>query len=476
MLWICLHFPQLALEVFNPADDIPLVVETTQQQRRQVMLVSVAAQQAGVEVGMSIPSAYGVCDTLQVKARDETLEQTTLQRIALLAYQFTPHLTIASADTLVMEVETSLRLFGGCDVLLQCLQTALADEALSYTLACFPTAKGAIALARCAVPLNQSAIFPLEALADCPLHATEIPAAQVSCMQGMGLHTLGDLFALPSAALGKRFGQGTLFYLHQLRGLQPDIRPQYTLPPQFHSRFELGHETIQQQALLFPLKRLLSALENYLHARQLLTTAVTLILKRRDLSEERITLTPAQGLLKGEELLSLFRLRLEQQTLRQPVIALSVESQDFTPWKPIAEDLFDTRAGQQLTPQALVDRLQARLGIANVSGLRPQEDHRPERAWQAIPPGLRGATARTPYPRPLWLLETPRALTSKKGLPCDGAPLQLLQGPERIDSGWWDQQPVQRDYYIARHPSGALYWIYRSAQPPQTWFLHGLFS
>lgn len=152
MLWICLHFPQLALEVFNPADDIPLVVETTQQhQRRQVMLVSRAAQQAGVEIGMSIPSAYGVCDHLQVKARDEALEQKTLQRIALLAYQLTPHLTIASPDTLVMEVETSLRLFGGCDVLLQCLHTALADESLSYTLACFPTAKGAIALARCAV-------------------------------------------------------------------------------------------------------------------------------------------------------------------------------------------------------------------------------------------------------------------------------------------------------------------------------------
>lgn len=476
MLWVCLHFPRLALDVFNAHPELPLVVERIQQQRRVVHLASPAAQQAGIDTGMSIPGAYGMCDTLQVKLRDEALEQKVLQRMALLAYQFTPHIAIFPPDNLLLEVESSLRLFGGCTALLHCLQTALADENLHYTLACFPTAKGAVVLARCAVAVNQAEIFPIEALQDCPLHATELPAPQVTRLTGMGLHTLGELFALPSAALGKRFGQGTLFYLQQLRGLQPDLRPHYLLPPLFQSSIELGHETCQQEALLFPLKRLLSALENYLHARQLLAASVALTLKRRDLSEETLTLTPAQGLLKSEELLSLFRLRLEQHPLSQPVIAIGLESTDFYPWKQIARDLFTTQAGQQLSPQALVDRLQARLGVERVSGLRPVEDHRPERAWQPTPPGTSASTATTPYPRPLWLLEAPRPLISKKGLPCDGAPLQLLQGPERIDSGWWDQQPVQRDYFVARHPGGAMYWIFHPVEQPQQWFLHGIFS
>lgn len=476
MLWVCLHFPQLALEVFNPAPETPLVVEQTEQQRRAVLFASTAAQQAGVTPGMSIPSAYGMCDHLQVRVRDPGLEQKTLQRIALIGYQFTPHLALVGDDQLLLEIETSLRLFGGCDALLATLQKALGEEALSCAIACFPTAKGAMVLARCAVPPGSAEIFPLEALDTCPLSATDLPTTQVTRLQGMGLQSLGQLFALPGAALGKRFGQATLFYLQQLRGLLPDLRPHYELPAQFESNFELGHETQQQEAILFPLKRLLQALETYLYARQLMAASVRLHLKRRDLSHETLSLTPAQGTIKSDELLSLFRLRLEQHTLSQPVVAIYLECNDFTPWKPIAKDLFDTRAGQQLSPQALVDRLRARLGNERVSGLRPLEDHRPERAWQAVPPGQVSEPTRTPYPRPLWLLESPRPLTNKKGLPCDGAPLQLLQGPERIDSGWWDQAPVQRDYFIARHPSGALYWIYHPTQQPGEWYLHGVFS
>ena len=30
------------------------------------------------------------------------------------------------------------------------------------------------------------------------------------------------------------------------------------------------------------------------------------------------------------------------------------------------------------------------------------------------------------------------------------ARLELLAGPERIESGWWDGADVQRDYYVAQ--------------------------
>lgn len=476
MLWVCLHFPQLALDVFSPPPDMPLVVEEVSRQRREVLLASPAALAAGVRPGMNIPSAYGLCDQLQVKVRDETLEQKALQRVALLSYQFTPHIAVCPPDSLLLELESSLRLFGGCQALLECLQASLAEEGLQYTLACFPTAKGAVVLARCQVEINEARIFPMEALHTCPLTATDIPVTQVERLAGMGLTTLGQLFHLPSAALGKRLGQGTLFYLQQLRGLQADLRPLYLLPPEFSSRLELGHETSQQTALLFPLKRLLGALENYLCARQLLAASIVLSLKRRDLSEETLTLAPTQGLLKADEMLSLFSLRLEQHPLTQPVLGIGIEARDFYALKPLNGDLF-APAGQQLTPQALVDRLQARLGIERVSGVRLVEDYRPERAWQSITPGKTTSNAMPPLVRPLWLFEAPHRLRSKKGFPCEGdTPLALLQGPERIDTGWWDQYPLQRDYYVAQHPKGALYWIFRPVPQPDQWFLHGVFS
>ncbi|MDP3085427.1 MAG: DNA polymerase Y family protein, partial [Rubrivivax sp.] len=87
-----------------------------------------------------------------------------------------------------------------------------------------------------------------------------------------------------------------------------------------------------------------------------------------------------------------------------------------------------------------------------------------------------------PLAHPLWLLAAPLALTERQALPWfEGRPLQLLCGPERIESGWWDGEPTLRDYFIAQTLSGALVWVYRDRLPPATapsaaWFLHGRYG
>jgi protein ImuB len=69
--------------------------------------------------------------------------------------------------------------------------------------------------------------------------------------------------------------------------------------------------------------------------------------------------------------------------------------------------------------------------------------------------------------RPCWLLPEPR---------CIEAPSEpLLRGPERIESGWWDQGDVQRDYYIARSGEGAQLWVFRDRRDGR-WYLQGLWA
>ena len=51
--------------------------------------------------------------------------------------------------------------------------------------------------------------------------------------------------------------------------------------------------------------------------------------------------------------------------------------------------------------------------------------------------------------------------------------LTLLQGPERIQTAWW-QQMIVRDYYLARHRNGASCWVFVDSNG--NWFLHGYFS
>ena len=75
----------------------------------------------------------------------------------------------------------------------------------------------------------------------------------------------------------------------------------------------------------------------------------------------------------------------------------------------------------------------------------------------------------------MWLLPQPQALNTQQGRPYYAGLLTLIQGPERIESGWWDQHPVIRDYYIAHHPCGHLYWLFKHLKE-QRWYLHGLFA
>jgi len=135
----------------------------------------------------------------------------------------------------------------------------------------------------------------------------------------------------------------------------------------------------------------------------------------------------------------------------------------------------------------LIERLQARLGPQRVCRALRVEDHRPERAtaWQ---PALAAAPRVSAWPsapaltRPVWLLADAQALGERASRPAlDGQPLQLLAGPERIETGWWDGVPVARDYFIAQAHDGALVWIYRARLPlspaaGEGWFLQGRFG
>ena len=54
--------------------------------------------------------------------------------------------------------------------------------------------------------------------------------------------------------------------------------------------------------------------------------------------------------------------------------------------------------------------------------------------------------------------------------------LALLGGPERIESGWWDDGDVARDYYRATRADGQHLWVFRECREPRRWFTHGLFG
>jgi protein ImuB len=78
--------------------------------------------------------------------------------------------------------------------------------------------------------------------------------------------------------------------------------------------------------------------------------------------------------------------------------------------------------------------------------------------------------------RPLWMLTEAKPLEAQKGLPLYQGPLKLLDGPERLETGWWDGAGIARDYFVAVNPAGMHLWVFRNRNRESAWYLHGMFG
>jgi protein ImuB len=73
------------------------------------------------------------------------------------------------------------------------------------------------------------------------------------------------------------------------------------------------------------------------------------------------------------------------------------------------------------------------------------------------------------------LLPTPLPLSCSEACRYYEGTVELGTSPERIESGWWDERDVGRDYYTAVSSGGQRLWVFRDRRD-LGWYLHGLFG
>jgi protein ImuB len=116
-IWICLHFPRIAMTVFNPPEGIPFVVIEEIRGQQIVHIACEISLSLGIMPGMPLHAAHVLCNNLSVHMRDLAGEEKMLQSLAGRTAKFTPAISFSPPDSLLLEVSRSLRLFGGCDSL-----------------------------------------------------------------------------------------------------------------------------------------------------------------------------------------------------------------------------------------------------------------------------------------------------------------------------------------------------------------------
>ncbi len=479
MLWLALRFPILALEIHARACPASLPLALAEHAEGKVLLCNAAARDRGVSPGMNAASAFALCGSLSMIDRDLAAERCALERIAAWARQFTSQISLAGPAELVLEIGASLALFGGIRRLRLAIGSSVRELGYSCNMACAPTSQAALWFARAGITacIERSEGLP-ESLNRLPVTVLDNPES-TAALRRFGVGSIGACLALPRAGLTRRMGSQLLDEIDRALGRRPDPRSPFMLPDSFDSRLDLPAPATQTGVLLIAGKRLCTELCGYLAACSQGAQQLNWKLHHERRRPTSLTMDLASLSRDAGHLLLLLRERLSGTVLQQPVTAIELACTRQQTLLHATQELLPEQAGQSVVAARLLDRLRARLGSAAVNGLEQRMDHRPERAWHACSPEP-GRRTQAAIPakgrRPLWLLESPVVLQERHSAPwLDGA-LALIAGPERIEYGWWDQQPAIRDYFIARDARNAQLWIYRERSTGGRWFLHGYFS
>lgn len=477
MLWLAIHFPHLSLELFlrgEPTDD-PFAVYEAQGNRHIVIARNRLAAQHGITPGQPLTTARTLCPHLQSRSRNRAAERQLLESVALWAYQYTSIIDTSPESGILLEIGGSEQLFGGMDSLWQQLEQALSEQGLHPQIAVAPSPLGSWLLAcnrqslqlRCKETLRHH----LGALS---IRNIGLPAEQQQALNGMGIHRVDALLALPHAALSRRLGPELLLYLDKALGLRADPRPRFTPPDHFEQKLLLSHEVENSGALVFACQRLLILLEGFLRSRQAGIQHCTLLMEHHEQPPSRLELGLLEPSRHREHLLNLFREKLATFTLPAPTHTLILKADQLLPLEREQSPLFPGQHRHTTAWTGLMEKLRHRLGERAITTLSCHADHRPELRWRPCP--LNASPLRAPDPHaPLWLLKTPQPLTRRhQHLWCHG-PVTLDSGPRRIESGWWDEGEVRRDYYLAHNLHGQRLWLFRERSSGD-WYLHGLFG
>ncbi|WP_367988647.1 DNA polymerase Y family protein [Vibrio sp. NTOU-M3] len=464
-LWLYLYFPALQLDaLFSDQTQSPLVI--VDGRAHHVVQANPNALDQGIKIGMGLGSAAAMCHSLQVHPYDEKVEEQTLTDIAQWLYLVTSDIVLMPPQGILLKVTDMLSLYGGLmkywDILSQHLNTLQ----LRYHFACGFSPYSAILLAKGQQDfLSEDKQQLLERIQPFPLAATELTIKQVETLSRVGIQTLADLLALPLQEVARRFDIDLVNYLGRLMGQFKHPVTYYHPPEHFQSYLALLFDIENIQWLEKPLTILLNKLEHFLNLRNQVAYELSLQLHQRDGQSNQITFTSACGDYQASRWMTLCQLTLERVQLEAPVQGLTLKIERSGELEANAQDLFCGHQGQQ-SELELIALLQAKLGKEQVRKIARTDDPRPEKATVlCAPTHAPSQIRRVTRLRPSLMLPEPESLTEK---------VTLIQGPERLVTGWWDGDSVIRDYFVARSQQGRWLWVFRDQD--KHWFLHGQFS
>lgn len=415
-----------------------------------------------------------------------------------LAYEFSPEVEQADADTVVFSIAPLRKLIGSPYQIASDICRAGHEQKVRARLAIAANPDTAILLARnypgvtLVTPGDERlklAPVPLTAL---PMHAAMAEASFLGIFERWGLKTCEDLAALPERGVAERLGQGGVYLRSLARG---EIhRPLRVAAPEtsYEEHTELEHPLALLEPLLFLLGRVLGELCGRLRAQSRAARSLAVRFELEGAKEHAFELEFAVPLDDSRTMLKLLQLHLERHSPEAPITAFTMRTQPAAPRR--------VQTGMFLPPMPAADKLQ--ITLARIAGMVGKENvgtpvllntHRPD-AFEMKTPAISDALAGAAIAQPGAMHSGVLRIAMRLFRPALHARVHIVEhapkdvaasmvqgsviraaGPWKTSGEWWMSTAWTREEWDVALDDGALYRIYQESESGE-WYVHGVYD
>jgi protein ImuB len=509
-------------------EELPFATVVAASGKQLLAAVNKAAAKRGLAPGLPLADALSFLPGLATRPAEPAEDEAALLRLAEWCGRYSPWTApdfhqSDGASGIKIEITGSAHLWGGEAQLAADLSSRLARQEIAHRLAVADTLGAAWAVARCKFAAETARTADIvapgktrDAIAPLPVAALRLDAALIQGLYRVGLRRVGEVMAMPRAALARRFGEEITRRLDQALGDEPEPLSPLGEVPMRRVRLSFAEPIADPADLARATERLTADLVTRLAREGMGVRRLGLGFHRVDGRVEQIhigtarpnrdpahlarlmlgkldTVDPGSGI-EDAILAALAVDPLAPEQIENPALLKASLHPGLPP--PAREgDGNCPRSGRAPSPAGgggpgwgpslapLFDRIGAKLGLDALACLKANESHIPERAFVAAPlddnphpapspPAGHRASPQT-APRPIRLFAPPEPIDAVIWVLPDDPPLRFAwrrrthriaqaDGPERIAEEWWqpDGQLIGNDG-LSPWSSGAIRDYYR---------------
>ncbi len=509
-MWLSVYLPLLPLEALDlyQENQHQLITSSIAVVKNNIIIcVNPQASSEGIKINQSLTKAYTINPEIKILKCNQQQEQQYLNQLALLIYNYSPNITVEIEGFFLVEISRSLKLFGSLEQLLSSLTRVLSNKKITFQVTTGETPESAklFSIETAGITItNQTSIQrmkqnetvdnKMEKLHYLPITLLQLPEKSIEQILSVGIRKIGELAKLPDKAIRQRFGKTVSLYLKKLYGKFPDPREYFYPEDCFFQKLEFIDVIYHRQGLLFPIKRLIDHLCHFLRVKQKHCQSLHWELSDSEKNTIHFDVQLSENQISLKTGVELTQLNLERYTLHAPIEAISLTATQLSELNINNQQLFEQQ-NNFIQETVFIDKIKARLGVKSCYHLQQKMEQAPELASQKIthtPPAniysnkiasntdkreehqKNNAIHRHNTCRPSWLFKAPKPIHFNQGKFLWHGELKIISSQERITQHWWKKK-IARDYFIAEHDNGTLYWMFFD-HIEQHWYLHGIFS